>query len=355
MLITMRMITSTPDSHAAAEQTVEAFAAALAQAGAPEAAFEKFGKLAFSFSMAHPALQPPGKSRGSYWRDGDTFFAVGDLDYVAWLGDCWALRVGAVAQASQRALAAVFQTRLSPEERATVARLIEDVAERVSDSPPGQLSPLGAVLVSESESGRWLSTSFSELPTSVSVAGGPRTRVLQPAAVQAYFETLRAADQSPQMVKFHKRQGQALLYWEAWIDGRSVVEHAGVCGERGVVSRHHAEGPDRQADVILAIAAAARTDGYEAIPEERLATLLVAKEISGSGTRADLERRHALEDYLNTLTGWLGLGHCDGGSSGSGSMEAVCLVVDYAIAAKAIARDLTSSPFNDFTVRRPSW
>ena len=355
MLITMTIIASTSDSSEAVDHTVAAFAAALADAGVPETPFEKFGELAFQFSVSHPALGEPGGTRASYWREGDIFFAGAELDYEAWAGASWARRVGAVAQASKQALGAVFKTRLLAEERATVARLIDGVAETLARSPPAPLPSLQPVYVSESESGNWRSTSFSPPPASEPLDKAGRTRALEPPEVRAYFEKLRTAGQPLQMVKLHKRQGRLLLYREAWVDGQSVVEHVGVCGERGATSRYSAEEPTRQQEIILAIVEGAKADGFTAIPEEELSTLLVSKEISGSGTKEDLKRRHALEDFLNTLTGWLGLGHCDGGSTGSGSMEALCLVIDYEIAAKAIAKELASSAFSDFIVSPQIW
>ncbi len=351
MLITMTIVASTSDSFEAVDHTVEAFAAALADAGVNETPFEKFGELAFQFSVSHPALGEPGGTRVSYWRERDIFFAGAELDYEAWVGASWSRRVGAVAQASKRALGAVFKTRLLPQERAAVARLIDGVAESLSSSPPAPLPSLLPVHVSESESGDWRSTSFSPPPASEPLDKAGRSRALEPPEVRAYFEKLRTAEQPLQMVKLHKRQGKLMLYREAWVDGRSVVEHVGVCGEHGATSRHSAENTSLQQEIITSIVTGAKADGFTAIPEEELSTLLVRKEIFDGGTREDLKRRHAL--YLNTLTGWLGLSHCDGGSSGSGSMEAFCLVVDYEIAAKAIAKELTSSPFGDFIVAPP--
>jgi len=51
---------------------------------------------------------------------------------------------------------------------------------------------------------------------------------------------------------------------------------------------------------------------------------------------------------MNHVTGWLGLGHCDGGSSGSGTMEVFCIVVDFALAKAALERELRDSPFAGF-------
>ena len=52
---------------------------------------------------------------------------------------------------------------------------------------------------------------------------------------------------------------------------------------------------------------------------------------------------------MNELLGWTGLGACDGGSIGSGTMEVVNFVVDFDLAKSVIARDLADTEFGDYT------
>ena len=52
---------------------------------------------------------------------------------------------------------------------------------------------------------------------------------------------------------------------------------------------------------------------------------------------------------MDETLGWTGLGHCDGGSIGSDTMEVCCLVVDFDTAAKAIEADLRGTEFADYT------
>jgi hypothetical protein len=68
--------------------------------------------------------------------------------------------------------------------------------------------------------------------------------------------------------------------------------------------------------------------------------VIVQYRIDGFGSEDDLDRRHAVEDLLNSRLGWTGLGHCDGGDIGSGTMNIVCLVVDPDLAAPVIVREL---------------
>jgi hypothetical protein len=354
MLTTMRLLFMSEDVKEAMDQTVEAFGTSLADAAERERGFEKISELAFCFGVAHPVMQSPGKGRASFSRGGGVFFTEAYLDYSAWIGDLWGERVHAVARAAQAALSAVHKTRLATEERATLTRLIEAVAEQLAASPPDHLPPLKPVYAREDENGRQLSIGFQPPGAFVPIFPNQRVVELQPAEVQAYLSRQVSAVQAPQTIKLYRRHDGRLQYREAWVDGESIVEHVGAYGERGSTSLHKASDPIQQREVMEAIAAAARADGFEAIPEERLVGLMVSKEILGAGTKEDLRRRHELEDFLNELTGWRGLGHCDGGSIGSGSMEAFCLVVDYGIAAAVVERELASSPFNDFVVSRVS-
>jgi len=55
---------------------------------------------------------------------------------------------------------------------------------------------------------------------------------------------------------------------------------------------------------------------------------------------------------MDDKLGWLGLGHCDGGSIGSGTMEVFCVVVNYRLAADVIGRELANSRFGGFEITR---
>jgi len=52
---------------------------------------------------------------------------------------------------------------------------------------------------------------------------------------------------------------------------------------------------------------------------------------------------------MDEVLGWTGLGHTDGGSIGSGTMEVGCVVVDFDIAKKVIEQDLKNTEFADYT------
>jgi hypothetical protein len=347
----VRLTYTTADAAKAIGQTVDAFGIALAQVAELEAPFEKIDELAFCFGVAHPALPPPGRGRASYSRDRSIFFSEAYLEYENWVDNRWEVRVDAVGLGAQTALAAVHKTRLTAQERSTLSRIIEVATERLKACPPDRLLYLNPFQAYEDDLGRRSFFAFqprANPPTTTD----ERVGVLEPSEAAKYIARQPSNLKTIPTIKLYKRCECQLKYWEAWTDGDNVVEHSGFCGDRGSVSDHPAAGQTQQRKIMRALAETARADGFRTIPSSRLIGLLVSKEISDTGTQDDLRRRHALEDFLNEVTGWLGLGHCDGGSTGSGSMEAFCLVVDYECAAAAIERALVDSKFSDFSVSR---
>ncbi len=85
------------------------------------------------------------------------------------------------------------------------------------------------------------------------------------------------------------------------------------------------------------------------LPAEEEFTLLVEFTVDGMSSGEDVAKRHKLEDRLNETLGWTGLGNCDGGSIGSGTMEVCNYVVDVDIAKEVIANDLEGTEFQNYT------
>jgi hypothetical protein len=154
------------------------------------------------------------------------------------------------------------------------------------------------------------------------------------------------------MLKLYKfsDDGVPTHYHEAWLDTNSnqIIEHFGSLGTTGSTRMHAADGDLSGDDHIKRILAEAIADGFREMEVEEHAWLIVEYAVDGMGSRADLEKRHRLEDKLNEILGWTGLGHCDGGSIGSGTMEAACPVVRFDIAKSVVADALASGEFGDF-------
>jgi hypothetical protein len=66
------------------------------------------------------------------------------------------------------------------------------------------------------------------------------------------------------------------------------------------------------------------------------------------GSPEDIEKRNRLQSRMDGILGWKGLGHCDGGSIGNGTMEVCCFVVDFDIAKSAIEKELEGTEFADY-------
>lgn len=71
--------------------------------------------------------------------------------------------------------------------------------------------------------------------------------------------------------------------------------------------------------------------------------------VNGFGTDKDLEKRHALQDFLEEVLMTRGLGLCDGGSIGSGTMEVFCYVFDYEKTLPIITHALKETEFENYS------
>jgi len=151
------------------------------------------------------------------------------------------------------------------------------------------------------------------------------------------------------MLKLYKLGPQEKLYWETWEadDGGHVV-HYGELGTKGATkhlpgANAGAGGPTLREEVKQAL-----EQGYKEISLDKHEVALIEFRIDGMGTNEDLEKRYRLQDRMDETLGWTGLGHCDGGSIGSGTMEVCCIVVDFELAQAVIAADLEGTEFGDF-------
>ena len=90
-------------------------------------------------------------------------------------------------------------------------------------------------------------------------------------------------------------------------------------------------------------------DGFHPIELEDHYTLLIEFAVDGMGSPEDIDKRYRLQDRMDETLGWTGLGHCDGGSIGSGTMEVCCYVVDFQIAKEVIEKDLRNTEFANYT------
>ena len=152
------------------------------------------------------------------------------------------------------------------------------------------------------------------------------------------------------MLKLYKLDDQPPQYWETWDnDDGSHTVHWGELGQTGqtrtVTSSAHKKATDEiQLEVDDFV-----SRGFRPVEMDDHRILLVEYAVDGFGTSDDLDKRHKLESRMNETLGWTGLGHCDGGSIGSDTMEACCFVVDFEIAKSVIEADLKDTEFANYT------
>jgi hypothetical protein len=152
------------------------------------------------------------------------------------------------------------------------------------------------------------------------------------------------------MLKLYRFSDDTKSYWETWeADAGKHMVHwgeLGTAGETKTITSSFLKPAEktiqREIDQLLA-------DGFAPIDPEDHAILMIEYAVEGTGTGLDADKRHRLEDRMNETLGWTGLGMCDGGSIGSGTMEVCNFVVDFEVAKTVIENDLKDTEFGNFT------
>lgn len=149
------------------------------------------------------------------------------------------------------------------------------------------------------------------------------------------------------MLKLFKNIDGKLHYWETWDkDDRTGVVHWGIAGEKGISEEIGSGFLSSFRKKIQKLINEKAAEGYSQIDER---TLIIEYAIDGMGTEEDVEKRYRLQARMDETLGWTGLGHCDGGSIGSGTMEVCCLVVDFETAKRVIENDLEDTEFKNYS------
>lgn len=142
------------------------------------------------------------------------------------------------------------------------------------------------------------------------------------------------------MIKLYKQDGDRLLYWETWEDGSKHIMHWGAVGDEGETQSIRSGMFRNARKTVAEEMERRRREGYEEFDAYALQTVLIQYRTETWGDLEDLDRRHEIEDLMNDRLGWHGLGHCDGGDIGSGTINVCCLVVDARIAAQVMVKVL---------------
>ena len=152
------------------------------------------------------------------------------------------------------------------------------------------------------------------------------------------------------MLKLYKNIDNQLHYWETWNkDDKTGIIHWGIVGQQGQSKEvksgllsNFKKSIQKEIDEKI-------KEGYAEFNEDNFSFLEIEYIIDGFGTEEDLDKRHRLEEKMDEVLGWTGLGHTDGGSIGSGTMEVGCIVVDFDIAKRIIEKSLTNTEFSNYS------
>jgi len=152
------------------------------------------------------------------------------------------------------------------------------------------------------------------------------------------------------MVKLYKNIDNKLHYWETWDkDTKTGIVHWGEVGTQGQDKEIKSGLTENYANKVRKEMNQKMQEGYAEFNEDNYAFLEIEYKIDGFGTEQDLDKRHRLEDKMNEVLGWTGLGNTDGGSIGSGTMEVGCIVVDFEIAKKVVEESLKNTEFENYS------
>lgn len=152
------------------------------------------------------------------------------------------------------------------------------------------------------------------------------------------------------MIKLYKRIDSAIHFWETWeINEKKGAIHKGIVGKRGEYREVSSKLFSSFRKEIQKEIDDYCKDGYQEVEIEDHSTLLIEFLADGMGTKEDVEKRTRLQDKMDDVLGWTGLGHCDGGSIGSGTMEVCCYVIDFETAKSVIQESLKNTEFSNYT------
>jgi predicted DNA-binding WGR domain protein len=349
MKVSINCRMATAEVSKSARQMGEIFDGALSALAGAQPDFVNIGSLSVGLMISHPICGVRSRGRRSYSTKLGVYFVEAAIEYGRWSSGSWVERTDAFADATRNAVARIPGTRIAAAERALLEAIVEQARWRVRRSVPTEIEPVNSIFLiyNDASTGK-PGVSFTPPPLRL----GDKVRVVEVRPEDASSASREAApaanEQSPPLAKLYQRIDGRLRYHEIWIRGRAVVEHCGTCGERGQVQEHVVADDSQASELFKKLSREARAKGFRPIPRSRHATLVVEYPMDGFDGTDDLQRRHEIEDFLDQQMGWLGLGHCDGGATGSGGMEIFCIVVDFGLAKTSISHELSRSLFGGF-------
>jgi hypothetical protein len=145
------------------------------------------------------------------------------------------------------------------------------------------------------------------------------------------------------VLRLYKKQGDALRYWEAWVDeaAGTLTVHEGTVGEAGQTRTLPLPPDEEDPDMALAQLAEPLVDaGYDEPDPEAMAPLVLQYPLEERGSAHDFEMRHTVEELLTEHLGWTGNGEVEGAETRPGRMNVFCRVMDPEVAVRTLVEAL---------------
>ena len=151
-------------------------------------------------------------------------------------------------------------------------------------------------------------------------------------------------------MKLYKQIDSTIHFWETWdIDERKGAICKGIVGKRGEYREVSSNFFTSSRKKIQREIDHYYKDGYQEVDLNDHSILVIEFLVDGMGTKEDRQKSTRLQDKMNDLLRWTGLGHCSGGTIAGGIMEVVCFVIDFETAKVVIEQSLINTEFSNYS------
>jgi hypothetical protein len=152
------------------------------------------------------------------------------------------------------------------------------------------------------------------------------------------------------MIRAYKEVNDDLLYFHIWEeDETNAVFYQGAMGDKGELEHVTTKIADELTDIINKKVDELNDTGWSGIDDDEYDVLIIEYKIGEEASEKDQVKHQAVQERMNEVLELTGVGWCDGGSIGEGTMEICCVVFDYQLAYDIINEDLNETEFEDFS------
>lgn len=140
-------------------------------------------------------------------------------------------------------------------------------------------------------------------------------------------------------LKAYRTSNGITEFWESWNEGVETFVRSGKIGEKCQIRKFSMKDPTQASAVIKELDQIEKS-GYSPRDPAQFDQIVIHYRLEGWGSVRDHDRRVKIEDMMTECLASTGLGFCDGGDLGSGTMNIFCDVVDGAVAVGPIVECL---------------